>query len=179
MDEFRRPYEYDDEKGVSGVLLIYFVMLIAEETLLGLISLSFGYNMLAENRVLGMIAMGISVLYVLFAVYSAIVLKQLKKYAVKVSKVFLVFRFIYMMPYLIVNTISRIREIPYEKGFEMYDAMHRSIIVSLIISIAFVIAFSVGWYLYLNKSKKVRELFPDASDSIKAPVRESGETSSR
>ena len=172
MDEFRKPYEYDDEKGVSGILLIYFIMLLAEESLLGIISLSFGYNLLSENKVLGMIIMSTSVCYVLFAVYSAIVLKRLKKYALKVSKVFLVFRFIYMIPYLIMNTISQINDIPYDRDLEMYAAMHRSIIASFIISISFIIAFSVGWYIFLKKSKKVRELFPDSFVGTKAPVHE-------
>lgn len=160
MDEFKKPYEYDDEKGVSGVLLLYFIMLLAEESLLGIISLSFGYNLLPMSRVLGTVIMGISVFYVLFSVYSAIVLKLLKKYAVKVSKVFLIFRLIYMIPYAVINTISQIRDIPYDKGYEMYEAMYRSIIISSVITVTFIIAFSVGWYIYLNRSKKVRELFP-------------------
>lgn len=172
MDEFRKPYEYDDEKGISGVLLVYFIMLLAEESLLGIISISFGYNILPQNRVLGIIIMGISVFYVLFSVYSAVVLRLLKKYAIKVSKIFLVFRFIYMIPYLIVNTISRVKDIPYDKDFELYAVMYRSIIVSFIISILFIIAFSFGWYIYLNKSRKVKELFPDVSGISKASARE-------
>ncbi|NLK87303.1 MAG: hypothetical protein GX279_07425 [Clostridiaceae bacterium] len=172
MDGFKKPYEYDDEKGVSGLLLLYFIMLLAEESLLGIISLSFGYNLLSESRILGMIIMGISLFYVLFSVYSAIVLKLLKKYALKVSKVFLVFRIIYMVPYLIMNTIRQIEEIPYEKDFELYAAMHRSIIVSFIISLLFIIVFSVGWYIFLEKSKKVRELFPAGAESAKTPTRE-------
>jgi ABC-type enterochelin transport system permease subunit len=172
MDDFRKPYEYEDEKGISGLLLVYFIMLLAEESLLGAISVSFGYNILAENRVLGISIMCISAFYMLFSVYSAVVLKLLKKYALKVSKIFLVFRFIYMIPYLALNTISQIKEIPYEKDYVLYAAMHRSIIISFIISISFIIVFSAGWYTYLKKSRKVKELFPDEAATPKASVRE-------
>jgi hypothetical protein len=171
MDEFRKPYEYYEEKGVSGFLLIYFLMLLAEESLLGIIAMFMGYNLLAENRVTGMIIMAISGFYILFAVYSAIVLKLLRKYAVKVSKVFLVSRLFYMIPYLIFNTVSQIKEIPYDKDIEMYAVMYRSIINSFIISLSLIIAFSVGWYIYLKRSRKVRELFPVGSDSSEAPAR--------
>ena len=171
MDDFKKPYEYDDENGVSGLLLLYFIMLLAEESLLGILSLSYGYNLLPVNKVMGIILMSIAVFYVLFSVYSAIVLKLLKKYALKVSKVFLIFRFIYMIPYLIVNTISQINDIPFSIDSEKYASMYSSIIVAFIISLAFIIAFGVGWYIYLNKSKKVRELFPDSFADSKQPVR--------
>ncbi|HPP36095.1 MAG TPA: hypothetical protein PK767_07610, partial [Clostridiales bacterium] len=92
MDEFRKPYEYMEEKGVSGFLLLYFIMLLAQETLLGVITLFNGYDLFSGNMVLGPIMMGISVFYILFSLFSAIVLKKLKKFAVRVSKVFLVFR---------------------------------------------------------------------------------------
>ena len=170
MDEFRKPYEYMEEKGVSGFLLLYFIMLLAQETLLGVITLFNGYDLFSGNMVLGPIMMGISVFYILFSLFSSIVLKKLKKFAVRVSKVFLVFRAVYLIPYLIFNTISQIREIPYDRNHEMYSKMLGSIIVSSVISFLLIVAFSVGWYIYLNRSKKVRELFPVGIDGSKAPV---------
>jgi hypothetical protein len=173
MDGFRKPYEYMEEKGVSGFLLIYFLMLLAVETLLGVITLFYGFNLLPVSRVLGMIIVGISVVYILFSLFSAIVLKKLKKFAVRVSKVFLVFRAVYLIPYIVWTTISQISEIPQGIDHETYSQMIGSIIVSSAISLLFVIAFSIGWFIYLNRSKKVRVLFPDGPGSSKEPVRES------
>jgi len=179
MDEFRKPYEYMEEKGVSGFLLIYFLMLLAVETVLGVITLFKGYDLLSGNKVLGTIIMGISVFYILFSLFSAIILKKLKRIAVSVSKVFLVFRAVYLIPYLVFNTIVQIREIPYVRGHEMYSKMLGSIIVSAVISLVFIVAFSVGWYIYLNRSKKVRELFPVGIDGSKAPVGPAGKANDR
>lgn len=179
MDEFRKPYEYMEEKGVSGFLLLYFIMLLAQETLLGVITLFNGYDLLSGNRVLGTIIMGISVLYILFSLFSAIVLKKLKKFAVRVSKVFLVFRAVYLIPYLIFITISQIRDIPYNIDHEKYSNMLGSIIVSSVVSFLLIVAFSAGWYMYLNRSKKVRELFPVGIDGSKAPVGAAGGANDR
>ena len=178
-DGFRKPYEYMEEKGVSGFLLIYFLMLLAVETPLGIITLFYGYNLLSGNRVLGTIIMGISVFYILFALFSSIVLKKLKKFAVRVSKVFLVFRAVYLIPYLIFNTIIQIREIPYGRNHEMYSKMLGNIIVTSVISLLLIAAFSVEWYIYLNISKKVRELFPVGIDGSKAPVGPAGKANDR
>jgi hypothetical protein len=45
-----------------------------------------------------------------------------------------------------------------------------SIILTSVISLLLVVAFSVGWYIYLNRSKKVRKLFPVGIDGSNAPV---------
>lgn len=174
MDEFRKPYEYMEEKGISGFLLLYFLMLLAVETVLGVITLYFGYDLLSGNRVLGAIIIGMSAFYILFSLFSSIVLKKLKKFAVKVSKVFLVFRVVYLIPYLILNTISQIGAIPYDREHEMYSKMLGSIILTSVISLLLVVAFSVGWYIYLNRSRKVRELFHVGTDGSKTPVAAAG-----
>ena len=179
MNEFRKPYEYMEEKGISGFLLLYFLMLLAVETVLGVITLSYGYDLLSGNRVLGAIIIGMSAFYILFSLFSSIVLKKLKKFAVKVSKVFLVFRVVYLIPYLILNTISQIGAIPYDREHEMYSTMLGNIIVTSVISLLLIVAFSIGWYIYLNRSKKVRELFPVGTDGSKAPVGAAGGANDR
>ncbi len=172
MNEFRKPYEYMEEKGVSGFLLIYFLMLLGVETILGVITLFYGYDLIAENRILGTVIVVISAFHILFSLFSSIVLKSLKKYAVRVSKVFLVSRLFYLIPYIVFTMISQIREIPNNIDTETYSKMLSSIITSSVISILFVMAFSVGWYIYLNRSRKVRELFPAGSGSSGAQVGE-------
>ncbi len=161
MDEFKKPYEYDDEeKGVSGLILVYFIMLLVEESIQGFISILFGYNKMPHDRVLGMVVIVAGSLYVVFAVFSAIVLKLKNKHAIKVSKVFLIFRIVYLIPYLILYTIDLIGKIPYYKENDMYWVTYNSNITSFIIGISFAIVFSAGWYIYLVKSNKVRKMFP-------------------
>ncbi len=170
MDEFRKPYEYEEDKGISGLLLVYFFMLLAEESLLGVIVFFFGYSRLPENKWFNMILICMAVFYTLFSVFSAIVLKLEKKCAVKVSKIFLIYRFAFMVPYLIFNTNIRIAEIPYSVGYELYERAYHSIINSFIISVSYIVIFSVGWYIYLIRSRKVKEIFADNAPSHKAAV---------
>ena len=169
MDEFRKPYEYDEDKGINGLLMVYFFLLIVEEVILGIIAFFFGYSRLPENRWFGVI-IWLAVFYIVFALFSAIILRCEKKFAIKVSKAFLIFRFLFLVPFLFLHTNIRIAEIPYEVGHEMYERAYNSIISTSIISMAYIVAFSVCWYIYFLKSKKVKELFPDNASSSKAAV---------
>jgi hypothetical protein len=157
MDEFKKPYEYFEEKGVHGILLILFFMLISIEPFMGILSLSVGYNSFTDSKTFMSVFIVLSAAYVLFAVFSGIVLKMLKSFAIAVTKVFLVYRVIYLIPILIFSMRYQIETISIESD---YALQYNSIITSFMVSISYAVVFSAGWYIYLNKSRKVHELFP-------------------
>jgi hypothetical protein len=53
MNEFRKPYEYEEEKGIGGFLMVFFVMLLSVEVLLALMILVQGYAVLKAVQYLG------------------------------------------------------------------------------------------------------------------------------
>lgn len=160
MNEFKKPYEYVEEKGVSGILLILFFMMISVEPLLGIISAFIWKDAVKGSDTLLTVSICLSVVFIFFSFFAGIALKKTSRHAILLVKAFLIYR----LPYLLLTTYSSMRTqidaIPYDKDFPDYAVMHGSITSSFIISISYVAAFSIGWYIFLIKSKKVREYFP-------------------
>lgn len=167
MDEFRKPFEYFEEKGVGGILLVLFFMLISVEPLLGILSIAVGYNAYPDSKVFTTILIILSSGFIIFSLFSGIVLKKLFRFAVSALKVFLVYRLLYLIPVLIISMRFQIVSIPYEKTSPLYANQYSSVITSFVISISYVVVFSAGWFIYLVKSKKVQELFPQTKPGIK------------
>lgn len=160
MDEFRKPYEYEDEKGVSGLLLVFFVMLIAFETFLGIIAAFSGYDTVKSIPGLGKLYIGLGIFFVVYPLFTAFALRKMKKYAVRIAKIYLIARLVYHIPFVVVNTIIMINRISYNKDYIEYGKEYNSLIIGLAISLFYLVAFSVLWYLYFSRSKKVREFYP-------------------
>lgn len=159
MDEFSKPYEYEEEKGVSGVLLIFFVMLIAFEPLIGIIAAFLGYGNVKSISIPENVFLVISLLFIVFPLVTAIIIRKAPKIAVKTTKVYLVLRSVYYIPFTILNSILMVSEIPSKIGTPEYQNDYSAIISGTVVTLVYFVAFSVVWYIYFNKSKKVRELF--------------------
>lgn len=159
MDDFRRPFEYFEEKGIGGILLVLFFMLIAVEPLIGIGVAFFGYNNI-EN-IFGNIFMWLAILYALFALFSGILLKKISRIAVKFTKIFLIFRLVLLPVYLCIDLNMQIKGIQHYKNTNptTYEEMYGNIIMMFILCLLYAVVFSVGWYAYLCKSKKVGDLF--------------------
>jgi hypothetical protein len=167
MDEFRKPFDYFEEKGIGGILLILFFMLIAVEPLMGIAAVFFGYHYINDN-ILRVIFMCLAAMYILFAIFSGILLKRKSRFAVRFTKIFLIFRLAFMAPYLYVNMRSQIYDIQYEITYSLYEKMYGSIVTSFIICLSYVVVFSAVWYAYLCKSKKVGDLFMSKDTGAKS-----------
>ena len=166
MDEFKKPYEYFEEKGVGGLLLILFFMLISLEPFLGILSVAVGYNAYPDSKVFIPVFVTLSAVYITFALFSGIVLKKLYSFAVVATKVFLVYRLIYLVPILIINMRFQVATIPFEKTYSKYAIEYNSIMTSFVISMSYAVIFSIGWFIYLVMSKKVQELFPQKKTGL-------------
>ncbi len=160
MDEFKKPYEYFEEKGVGGILLVLFFMLISVEPFMGILSIALGNNAFPNFKIFLPVFVTLSVVYIIYSLLSGIFLKKLYSFAIASLKVFLVYRLIYLVPVLIISMRYQIDTIPYAKTYGQYQVAYNSIISSFWISILYAFIFSIGWYIYLVKSKKVQELFP-------------------
>ncbi len=160
MDEFRKPYDYFEEQGIGGLLLVLFFMLITAEPLAGIMGIFFGFNSMTSYGFLGTAFQAAAIIYTALSILCGIVLKKRLSLAIPTIKVFLVFRVLFLVTYVYVNMGMQIAEIPYEKTYVMYQQTHSSIISSFAFSMAYVIAFSVLWYIYLRRSRRVKETFP-------------------
>lgn len=159
MDDFRKPFDYFEEQGIGGFLLVLFFMLITAEPLAGIMGIYFGFNSMNVYGALGTVFQAAAVIYTALSVLSAVALKRMLNFSVLLIKIFLVFRVLFMVPYLYFNMGVRIEAIPYEKGHVLYEQMHSSIVNSFIVGVGYTVLFSVLWYIYLLRSRRVRETF--------------------
>ncbi len=157
MNEFRKAYEYNEETGASGFLLFLFLMLISFEPILAIISASFIY--LLNAGILGAVFTGAAVVYGLFSIFAGIALKKQAAFAITAVKSFLIYRAIFLIPFTCMIISRQINEIPYLKASPEYAEAKGSLILSFVVDIAYVTIFSVGWYIYLMRSRRVKEGF--------------------
>lgn len=165
MDEFRKPYEYEDEKGKSGLLTLFLAMLLGFETLLGILAAINGYNSVKSISVLGTVYIILGVLMVVYPLFTAFALRKMRKSAIRIVKVYLIVRLVYLIPFFVSNTVIMIGQIRYLKTDIQYAQEFNSLIISLLISLIYLISFSILWYMYFCKSKKVKEFYPGKNEA--------------
>lgn len=168
MDEFRKPYEYEEEK-IPGYLKIFAIFLISFDLFITLGIVYQGYG--AANRILNAeaIYLGISLAYVLFLIFTAVVDLRGKRSLILVSKLFLVTRIVFTVASLIMICIMNMNDPDMiGPGSGQFETLSELILIIFAFPAAYMVVFSLGWYLYFNKSKKCADLARGIShDSIK------------
>ncbi len=156
-EEFRKPYEYNEEK--RGFILVFILTLITFD-ILQTLSLSAQVNEAFKAiPVIRIAFLLISSLFVIFTLYTAMNCYRLKKNLVKASKIYLIVRSIISSCYVIIIYVYRTsREHLVGDGQQQYQTVNEMVIGELIIPLAYVIAFSVIWYVYFTLSKRCKKL---------------------
>lgn len=156
MDEFRKPYEYNEEK--RGLILLFIIMLILIDIFQGPLYIVPVYDILKKIPVISSVFMVLSCLYILFILYTAITCYKLKKNMVIVSKLYLIVRVVFMISCIIIFFLYNIKGKTMIGLGSQYNTVAEYSIPGLIAPIVFVLAFSTGWYTYFLKSKRCKEL---------------------
>lgn len=156
-DEFRKPYEYNEEK--RGFILVFILTLITFD-ILQTLSLSAQVNeALKAIPVLRIFFMVLSFVFVIYTIYTAINCYRLKKNIVVMSKIYLIVRAIISTSYVIIIYFYRTtHEYLVGEGKNQYPTVNEMVFGELIIPLAYVIAFSAIWYIYFTLSRRCKEL---------------------
>ena len=152
MEGFRKPYEYEEEKGMGGLLTLFFVMLLSVEVLLALAVLVQGYAILKTAGCLGMAFLVLGTAYLAFIAIACIALRRAWRHAVPLAKVFLVVRVLFLAPasVLLFTVFSRNPRIA--SGFRPGGEL---VFFGLAVPLAYILLFSGLWYWYLSCSRRV------------------------
>jgi hypothetical protein len=160
MSEFRKSYEYEEEKGIAGLLMLFFVMLVSVEVLLALLILVQGYAVLKAVPYLGPAFLVLGTGYLVFILFTCISLRRMSRYAVRISRILLAARVLFLAPvYLrLYATFSR------DPGIVSGFRSHRDIVlIGLVVPLACILLFSGLWSWYLSSSRRVRQFVQAAS----------------
>lgn len=157
MDEFRKPFEYEEEK--KGAILFFIILILSIDTFL---TVSFTYQVYDILKHIPVLAIGyvvIGTLFGLFILITTVICFKLRKNMVAVAKRYLFIRVVFMVCSNIIIFINAVNDKSLiGNGLLHYRNVTELIFVVLIGPLAYTLIFSAGWYLYFVKSKRCREI---------------------
>lgn len=159
LDEFRKPFEYEEDTGFIWPIRIFCILLFSVEMFFGVICLFQLNEFLRSIPVAHTAALVLTLLYMVCILVTIIFLfKKVKKYALKIAKSYLVARLIYLIPAIIVifsftlNDKNAIGD-----GYGKFQSVQDMILRLLVTPLIYILTFSIGWYTYFKKSKRIKE----------------------
>lgn len=155
MDEFRKPFEYTEEK--RGFLLIFIFMIVSIDILLALAYIIQLYDHFKQIPVLRICFIVISILYLLTIPFTFMTCYNLKKYLVTVSKAYLIIRTVFFVGCITIKFLYDVQHVNTYIG-NRYRSITEFTSMELIAPLVFELAFSIGWYLYFLYSKRCKEI---------------------
>jgi len=161
MSEFRKPFEYVEEKGLGGLLLFLFVMLPSVEVPLTLAVTIQAYSLLGGVPCLGPAVLAIGIATLAFLLVAAIALRRLSRHAIGIAKSFLVVRALVLAPAFVL-IFSRFSTNP--RMLSWFRTRGNLVAFGLVIPLAYAVLFSGLWFAYLARSRRVRQLEQTLAD---------------
>lgn len=156
MDEFRKPFEYEEEK--RGFILVFIFMLIIVDVIQTLSLTTQVYKIFKQNSVLKNGFMVAGVLFLLYVLYTAITCYRLSKNMVTIAKSYLIVRVIFSALLVVIVYINAIKnENLIGNGIQQYKTEAQMVLEELLIPLGYVFVFSIIWYVYFLKSKRCKE----------------------
>ncbi|MCX7708790.1 MAG: hypothetical protein N2484_02955 [Clostridia bacterium] len=154
MDEFRKPYEYEEETGVAGFVFVFAMMLIVFEVFLGVITLAQGHVVAGLFPGASKVYVAVAVLFIAFTLFTFFALYKVHKHALKVVKSYLIFRILYLTPVcVLIFNYSRIAKA------SANETLGEMIVGALVVPLIYIWGFSILWYGYFLKSKRVKDSY--------------------
>jgi hypothetical protein len=160
MSQFRKSYEYEEEKGIGGLLMLFFVMLLSVEVLLALLILVQGYAALKTVPYLGPAFLVLGTGYLVFILFTCIALKRMSRYAVRISRIFLAARVLFLTPVYLRLYIAFSQDPRIVSEFRSQSDI---VFFGLVVPLAYILLFSGLWYWYFSSSRRVRQFTQTAS----------------
>lgn len=163
MDDFRKPFEYSEEK--RGFILFFIIMLISTDILVAVSYTVQVYGFLKHIPVLGIGFLVIGILFILFIPFTANTCYKLKKNMVTIAKTYLIVRAVFTTCSIIIVFLKVVNdESMIGNGANHYATVAELTFTVLIAPLAYVLVFSVGWYLYFLKSKRCKKFVKEPTN---------------
>lgn len=154
MEDFRKQYEYTEEK--RGFILLFVIMLITIDLLHTPFYIVPVNNQLKQFPVINIVFVVISITFLLFIIFTAVTCYKLKRNMVIISKVYLVVRIVFLSFCIFVLYFYELK--CKTLTGKNYSNVGELTLVWLAGPLAFELAFSIIWYLYFLKSKRCKEI---------------------
>lgn len=157
MDEYRKPFEYNEEK--KGLILVFIIMLLVVDTLQTFSLTAQVYKAFEHIPVFSILFVVTGIMFTLFTLYTVILCSKLNKKMVKVSKIYLIVRGTLSTIFVIISFVYTVNNKNLiGNGMDQYKTVGEMMIGEIVIPFAYIWVFSFGWFLYFVKSKRCRDI---------------------
>jgi hypothetical protein len=159
MDEFKKPYEYQDEPFISGFLSVFTLSLLLE-VCYGIIVAVQLDKAFGSIPVLGKILLAASILFILLVIFTCFSMYKIRRHAVSIAKTYLIIRSVFLTiaaVMIFIHTLNDKRAIG--PGPEQFYTFGQMITTVLINPMVYILVYGITWYIYFCKSKRVRRTF--------------------
>lgn len=157
-DEFRKPYEYEEER-IGGFLLFFVIMLVAVDSFITVALVYQGYLALKPMPAISIAFLVMSAFYVLALLFTVVLCYKTKKSMIKVSKAFLIIRAVFTTLCLVIiyqNVLADPGAVG--TGANQFSSVFELTMIVFVLPLIYMLSFSGIWYLYFTKSKKCAKL---------------------
>ena len=155
--EFRKPFEFEEEK--KGLVLLFVIMILAIDTLQTLSFATQESKYLENTPILGIASLIIGGMFVLYIIYTTVIVFRMKGNYVVAAKRYIIIRTIFsLINFLFVFYNIMKHENLIGEAQDQYQSMGVMLLWELIIPLFYILSFSVIWYLYFTYSKRCRKV---------------------
>jgi len=155
----RNSNEHEVEKRVEGFVFIFLVMLVAIEVLLFVLATAAAHVYLKSLPLLSSAVIFLGLGYIIFILFICLALFKIPKLVIKAVKVFLIARLIYLVPIFIENFIKALHNPEYVQAGQSQRPLFDTALYAFLVPMIYVLSFSILWYIYFSKSKRVKETY--------------------
>jgi hypothetical protein len=159
-EDFRKPFDYEEERGVAGFILFFACMAVIVDGFIGFSVWAEGYHYLRLMPALSAIYSMASLIFMVSIAAICLTLYKIPRYALKTVWTFLVYRVIFLsIAFSMIYYFRRSNPDIIGPGINQFDSMGQLTLNSIIIPLPYTVFFSVIWYLYFRRSKRAQEAY--------------------
>lgn len=162
MEEARKPFEYDEEK--RGAILYFVAMVITVDVLGAIICIMQTDDIIKQTIVLNIGMKATGILFILFIPFVAVTCYKLKQNLVRISKIYLIARTIYMSVSVLIMYFHNMSDKTLIGEGKKYETFGEFTSTELLFPLGCVVLTSAAWFLYFIKSRRCKEIIAGQVD---------------
>lgn len=158
--EFRKPYEYEEEK--KGLIILFIAMILAIDILQTLSFATQEYMYFRHIPVFGIGFLVLGGLFITYIIYIAVTVFRMKENFANRAKRYIIIRTVFSLCNYIIIFLNIIKnENLIGDSIDQYPTYREMIIGELIVPLLYILSFSLIWYLYFTYSRRCRNVNSD------------------
>lgn len=156
-NEFRKPYEYEEEK--RGLIVLFISMILSVDILQTIFFATQEDRYLGDSPTLVIALFIIAGVFIMYTLYTSVVVFRMKSNFVVAAKRYIIIRTIlFLFNFFVVFFNRLLQENLVGEEPDQYLSIGYMLYIEVFMPLFFIISLSVVWYLYFTYSKRCRNV---------------------